>query len=351
MTPILEIDAVRARALTRAEFEEQFSSRPCILKGLTDAWPARSAWTPAALATRLPHIDFDLGVQDDSRMTIESFMQLAEANLKTPLWPQSPRAGTTAFLVAQSFPYIFEAEFGELAPELLHEFSIPPMFPTDENDFLAHISEHAACRPPHRWFLLGAHGSGFAMHQDPFDSSAWNALLLGRKRWVLLPDCTPMARVLPRTAAALDSVADGGDALPLDESEATAAAWFRNVYPTLLHASNTVDGAIECEQVEGDILYVPRGWWHVALSIQTPPWSKSLLSRGTDCGAGFTVAITQNFMWTVAFDTAVRRMASRSLDAANAWCERVASKCSDAIVRESARRIAQSLSRRSLAES
>ena len=111
MTPILEIDAVRARALTRAEFEEQFSSRPCILKGLTDAWPARSAWTPAALATRLPHIDFDLGVQDDSRMTITSFMQLAEANLKT-----SPRAGTTAFMVAQSFPYIFEAEFGELAP-------------------------------------------------------------------------------------------------------------------------------------------------------------------------------------------------------------------------------------------
>jgi hypothetical protein len=338
MTPIVELEAARARALTRAEFE-QFSSQPCILKGLTDAWPARSAWTPAALAARLPHVDFDLGVEDDSRMTIAAFVELARSGLEAP---QSLPAGSLALAAAQSFPYIFEAEFGELAPELLHEFSTPPMFPTDENDFLTHICESAACRPPYRWLLVGARGSGFTMHQDPFDSSAWNALLFGRKRWVLLPECTPMLRVLPRTAASLDAVAGGGDALPLDESEATAAAWFRNVYPTLLHTDN----AIECDQVEGDVLYVPRGWWHVALSIPSSPSSESLPSGVGSRDAGFTVAITQNFMSTLAFDKAVRRMASRSLDAALFWCERVASRCSDALVRESTLQISESLSRR-----
>ena len=47
----------------------------------------------------------------------------------------------------------------------------------------------SACHPslPHRWVMASAPGSGSVWHVDPFNASAWNALLLGRKRWALWP--------------------------------------------------------------------------------------------------------------------------------------------------------------------
>ena len=33
--------------------------------------------------------------------------------------------------------------------------------------------------------MLSANGSGSGWHVDPFNASAWNGLLKGRKRWAL----------------------------------------------------------------------------------------------------------------------------------------------------------------------
>ena len=44
--------------------------------------------------------------------------------------------------------------------------------------------------PDHRWFLLGAKGSGSEVHQDPPHMSSWNACVVGRKRWAFVdPAC------------------------------------------------------------------------------------------------------------------------------------------------------------------
>ncbi len=64
-------------------------SRVHILQGLTDACVACALCVdasagPAALAARLPHVEFDIGVEDGSRMTVAAFAELARSGLEAP---------------------------------------------------------------------------------------------------------------------------------------------------------------------------------------------------------------------------------------------------------------------------
>ena len=43
---------------------------------------------------------------------------------------------------------------------------------------------------PRRWLLLSGKDTGSAWHVDPLNTSAWNTLLVGQKRWALLPRTT-----------------------------------------------------------------------------------------------------------------------------------------------------------------
>ena len=132
--------------------------------------------------------------------------------------------------------------------------------------------------------------------QDPNHTSAWNGLISGRKRWILYPPDQPPPGV--------HVSADGRDVLtPISVSE-----WLIHYYqqhtqrlsshptpspplPTSYSALPLSSlqslpcpstypgyGPIECVCAAGELLYIPNGWWHLAVNESE------------------SVAVTQNFV-------------------------------------------------------
>jgi histone arginine demethylase JMJD6 len=141
--------------------------------------------------------------------------------------------------------YIFDESFGERedTKELLRDYDEPELFSDDLFKNLGTI------RPRYRWFITGPPKSGSNLHVDPLGTSAWNALITGKKEWIIF---YPGA--------------------PVRESTKSGAAWFRDEYPKLKHLQH-----YRFVQKHGEILYIPSGWWHIAINREA------------------TMAVTQNF--------------------------------------------------------
>lgn len=154
--------------------------------------------------------------------------------------------------------YMFDAEFGTLmAAESL--YTVPEHFGRD--DFFKVLGD---ARPKYRWILAGPRRSGSSFHVDPNYTSAWNANLVGRKRWILLPPgCTP-AGVFP--SSDMSEVAT-----PVSLTE-----WLLNHYDATVERWRGVGYECICEP--GDIIFVPCGWWHFVINLED------------------SIAITQNYV-------------------------------------------------------
>lgn len=73
-------------------------------------------------------------------------------------------------------------------------------------------------RPDHRWLIAGPARSGSSFHVDPNCTSAWNATISGRKKWIMFPPGETPPGVHPSE--------DGLDlAAPVSITE-----WFLNFY-------------------------------------------------------------------------------------------------------------------------
>ncbi|KAF3781067.1 F-box protein [Nymphaea thermarum] len=235
----------RKTNLTLEEFSVEYDGKkPVLLTGLSQNWPAINKWTVEQLAEDYGDAAFRISQRNAKkiRMKFKDYASYMKAQHdEDPL-------------------YVFDDKFGEVAPGLLKDYSVPHLF---QEDFFDVLEEDK--RPPFRWLVVGPERSGASWHVDPALTSAWNTLLSGRKRWALYP---PGRVPLGVTVHVNEEDGDVNIETP------SSLQWWLEFYPLLAEHEKP----LECTQLPGETIFVPSGWWHCVLNLEN------------------SVAVTQNFV-------------------------------------------------------
>lgn len=142
-----------------------------------------------------------------------------------------------------------------------NSFTVEPKIPVFENTDLFDLLE-CDWRPDNKWLLVGASGASSKWHIDPNSTNAWNAVLCGEKRWILVP---PHLGPPPGVEVSGDGFAVRQ---PVSLTDWLEAGFYHDT-----------KGIVEGTCRAGEVMFIPRGWWHGV--------------RNT--GNELTIAITQNY--------------------------------------------------------
>mmetsp|Transcript_5356 Transcript_5356/g.12786 ORF Transcript_5356/g.12786 Transcript_5356/m.12786 type:complete len:575 (+) Transcript_5356:156-1880(+) len=233
---------IDAGSITVEDFIRDYERKsvPVLLKGAGKDWPSMNSWSRETLVERFPEADFLSG---PCEIPLKEFYKYADRNMDdTPL-------------------FVFCRRFGQKAPAMLQEYKVPEVF--RNRDLFDLLGEH---RPANRWLLVGNKRSASKWHIDPNKTCAWNTVVKGRKRWLMLPPgCVPPG-----------VFTDGADVT----QPVSLVEWFCNFYRQLRELADT-SPAWDLKEVTcgpGDCVFVPCGWWHCVLNLDDD-----------------TIAITQNY--------------------------------------------------------
>lgn len=170
--------------------------------------------------------------------------------------------------------YIFDANF-DYGTTLMDEYEVPRFFADPTLDAWSCVADEE--RPPYRWFLVGGPRTGSIVHTDPLGTSAWNAVVIGHKLWVMFEPRTPAWVV-----CGLQSPPENDKIFEQDEMFAGALGpyrWFSSALPRA--RANAAKYGYQMREFivgPGEVAYIPGGWWHTVLNLDD------------------TVAVTQNFV-------------------------------------------------------
>ncbi|KAG1656500.1 hypothetical protein FOA52_012500 [Chlamydomonas sp. UWO 241] len=248
-----QVPIIDAASTTPDKFAALFDAqcRPALLRGAIAGWPV-GEWTFERLVQEHGGVELSVSRPTGGRapMALRDYVDYMQRQAdEEPL-------------------YVFDAGFVEAAPKLRTLYDTPALFPEDH---FALLGEDA--RPIYRWLVAGPARAGAAWHVDPTLTSAWNALLNGRKRWLLYPPSVLPPAVQPGSSESF-----------------TTLQWLLEVAPTL----PPHQAPIEVVQEAGDVMFVPGGWWHAVLNLLP------------------SVAVTQNFVSAANVRHVLRHMAHGS---------------------------------------
>ncbi|KAG9201547.1 hypothetical protein G6514_005554 [Epicoccum nigrum] len=232
--------------LTQEEYTAAWTDKPFILTDPVKQWPVYGKWTSQYLLEHFPDTKFTAEAVD---WPLSTYMDYLSNNAdESPLY-LFDRLFAAKMHIATDLP----AHHGDAA------YWTPPCF---GDDLFAVLG---AQRPDCRWMILGPARSGSTFHKDPNATSAWNAVLTGRKYWLMFP--SGGAHPPPP-----------GILLSADQSEITAPLSIAEYLLSFHALARATPGAREGICAAGEVLHVPSGWFHLVLNLDE------------------SLALTQNFV-------------------------------------------------------
>ena len=209
---------------------------PVIISDATKNWGAMKEWTEENLLAKYGNVVFRAEAMDASLDTYFNYAR--NTRDETPF-------------------YLFDKFFMTNCPDMAEDYQVPAYF---QEDLFRLLGDD---RPDYRWLIIGPARSGSSFHKDPNGTSAWNATITGSKKWILIPPHI--------TPPGVFSSADGSEVM----TPASLMEWFMNYYSAL---ESIKEHVIECITRPGDLIFVPSGWWHTVINLES------------------TTAITQNYV-------------------------------------------------------
>ncbi|PKX91852.1 putative F-box and JmjC domain protein [Aspergillus novofumigatus IBT 16806] len=231
--------------LSPEDFQAEWSDKPFILTQPVKQWPAYKSWSVDSLLAKYGDTVFRAEAVDWKLSTYVDYMR-HNAD-ESPL-----------YLFDRAFVSKMGLKVGPPEEESEAAYWPPPCF---GEDFFSVLGND---RPDRQWLIVGPERSGSTFHKDPNATSAWNAVVRGSKYWIMFPSSSQ----LPPPPGVF--VSD-------DQSEVTSplsiAEWLLGFHAEARRTPGCIEGICG----EGEILYVPSGWWHLVVNLEP------------------SIAITQNF--------------------------------------------------------
>ena len=245
------VERVQAVDMSRERFEAEFrGSLPVVIKDLVgfEQWPALQRWQRKEFVDRFG--ERTVHVRRRGSAADRAKKKSGEGGSKRITVNEYLSREFDSRLVAQdavSLAQLHETNYqidrrfmAEDAPELNNDFNTPSIFRSLAEEPL----QPESTRP---FFYLGARGSGMGFHRH---GEAWNAVVHGRKRWLLYP---------PGWQSSLLGI------LGPEQHSLDGLGWLRTFGELV---AGTSIAPIECETTSGDVIYIPAAWNHATINIQ-----------------------------------------------------------------------------------
>ena len=211
--------------ISEAEFVARWSSTPFVLTAPVKAWPIYRSWSLDWLVRQYGTIKFQA---ESVSWSLQSYVEYSRNNRdESPL-------------------YLFDKAFKSKMALTQDSYGPPKCFGTDLFNVLGNQ------RPDHAWLIIGPERGGSTFHKDPNSTSAWNAVIRGSKYWIMFPPDSPPPGVF----------------VSQDQSEVTSPLSITEWLLAFHAEARVTPGCREGICEEGEILYVPAGWWHLVFNLQ-----------------------------------------------------------------------------------
>lgn len=251
MKQVFKFDRIRRMKLPDS-FNIGNVSKPIIFEGLTNGWTANENWCLEKIVKQHGNSLFSCGIDvltnEPKIVKLKDYLRLdrEDRGCSEPL-------------------YIFDSTFDFDCPELLHDYNVAECF---TNDLISNLPEDL--RPNYRWLLIGSPGSGSKLHVDPLSTCAWNALVFGRKKWIIFLSSH-------KTYQPNDEKKRFVEYALKSHSTMTLKQWFEKWAPFTnlpceqepVSSDNSEEDGVQIYafyQYPGDTVFVPRGWMHAVLN-------------------------------------------------------------------------------------